>query len=217
MGIGFSIDKRPGHGAGRACFVDRFADKKMRSSLSPRSRSPALLAKNSRLAVIGAGIAGCLIARILTDRGYNVTVFDPEKGFAAGASYTPSAVMYPGPAWRGDVGGQLNVLAFYRAVGVYDGLAKDGCKVWQRWGLLVAGPDRADAKRYQNSVNSDVFASNEAQWYHAYKASAQCGLDLFIGRTWFPMAGALRTREVRKALLEDITLCTNQFIADFVM
>ncbi len=45
--------------------------------------------------IIGAGLAGCAIAKTLADKGMRCTVFDASSGIAAGASSVPTAIFKP--------------------------------------------------------------------------------------------------------------------------
>jgi len=81
-GAGFEVGKRPGHGRKRERLEAWRADR------------PTGEAGASRVAVIGAGIAGAAIARALRLGGAQVEVFDPG-GAGHGASGNPAALVTP--------------------------------------------------------------------------------------------------------------------------
>ncbi|MEM9053747.1 MAG: FAD-dependent 5-carboxymethylaminomethyl-2-thiouridine(34) oxidoreductase MnmC [Pseudomonadota bacterium] len=81
---GFEVAKQPGHGRKRerleAIFPGQHA-----------ARPP----NQKRIAVIGAGISGASLARVLRDRGAHVTVYDMADGPAQGTSGNPMGLLMP--------------------------------------------------------------------------------------------------------------------------
>lgn len=84
---GFEIEKRGGFGRKRECIRGVFKRETMPSALPAwySAQKLKLARAGERIAVAGAGFAGSAIARKLADRGFAVTVFDPN-GIAARAS-----------------------------------------------------------------------------------------------------------------------------------
>ena len=90
--VGFDVVKAPGHGRKRQRLEARLA---LASPAKPdiyglRAHS----GPRQKIAILGAGIAGASAAYALTERGADVTVFDPV-GPASGASGNPLALMMP--------------------------------------------------------------------------------------------------------------------------
>lgn len=85
-GVGFQVEKRPGHGRKRERLEAVFRGD---ISIAPANiTSPGI-------AVIGAGIAGACLARTLSQRGADVQVFDQASGPAEGTSGNPMALVMP--------------------------------------------------------------------------------------------------------------------------
>ncbi|MBI1215270.1 MAG: bifunctional tRNA (5-methylaminomethyl-2-thiouridine)(34)-methyltransferase MnmD/FAD-dependent 5-carboxymethylaminomethyl-2-thiouridine(34) oxidoreductase MnmC [Alphaproteobacteria bacterium] len=81
---GFTVRKVPGYGIKWNMTAAQFGEKP----------APADV-KTYNVAVLGAGLAGCAVARALADRGQRVGVIDRAEGCAAGASGNPVGIMYP--------------------------------------------------------------------------------------------------------------------------
>lgn len=82
---GFEVEKKPGHGRKRERLEARFM------SQQDHSEQPA----SPCIAIIGAGIAGACLARQLTDRGAQVTVYEQAPVAAEGTSGNPLALVMP--------------------------------------------------------------------------------------------------------------------------
>lgn len=118
---GFSVEKRPGHGRKRERLEARFTGPGHNEEPTPR------------VAVIGAGVAGAMLARAFTRLGVPVQVVEAAEP-GAGASGFPSALVTP-RLDAGDAGiAALNAQALDRAGEVYGAI--DGAVlargVWQR-------------------------------------------------------------------------------------
>ena len=78
---GFTVDKRPGHGRKRERLEAR------------RAGSPVEVSSLSKVAILGAGVAGAAVARAFRDQGITPVVVADAVG--AGASGFPSALVTP--------------------------------------------------------------------------------------------------------------------------
>lgn len=103
---GFTVDKRPGHGAKRERLEGRLA-----GETAPQSALPTV-------AIIGAGIAGAALARALVARGIEPLVIEAEDA-GAGASGNPAALVTPALDAGGGARAALYAQAFARAVDLY--------------------------------------------------------------------------------------------------
>lgn len=155
---GFAVEKRPGFGRKRERLEARF--------LGQSADAPSA----SRVAVIGAGIAGAAAARAVRALGGEALVFEAE-GLGAGGSGNPAALVTP----RLDAGlaapARLFAGAFRRAVQLYgphpEALIARG--VLQ----LVSGP--RDLDRFGRIAASDLFEPGALTVIDAAEASARLG------------------------------------------
>lgn len=100
---GFHIEKRPGFGKKRECLSGLYRphDTTLPSQRRyPKARTPwhrpfADKMPPKRLAIIGAGLSGAMLAYALRGRGLDVRVFEAGKSSGSGGSGNPQAVLYP--------------------------------------------------------------------------------------------------------------------------
>ncbi|MEM1036222.1 MAG: FAD-dependent 5-carboxymethylaminomethyl-2-thiouridine(34) oxidoreductase MnmC [Pseudomonadota bacterium] len=83
---GFEVAKRPGHGRKR---------ERLEAIYEGDLKRPDAHKSNPKIGIIGAGIAGACLARVLSARGATVTVFDQASRLGAGASGNPMALVMP--------------------------------------------------------------------------------------------------------------------------
>ncbi len=139
---GFTVAKRPGHGAKR----ERL------EAVLPGEPPPDPLRPS--VAVVGAGIAGAALARALRREGLDAVVVAGREG---GASANAAALVAPrldaglGPAAR------LTATAFARATAVY--LQEAPAAVIARGALRLAAGER-DAERFARIAGSDLFEAD---------------------------------------------------------
>jgi tRNA 5-methylaminomethyl-2-thiouridine biosynthesis bifunctional protein len=112
--VGFVVERKPGFG-------------KKRERLEARLSSPVsgATAAPTRVAILGAGIAGAAVAAALSRRGVETVVLDAAAHLGAGASGNPAGLIMP----RLDRGGALaevflasylDAVATYEALGVFE-------------------------------------------------------------------------------------------------
>ncbi|WP_291199880.1 FAD-dependent 5-carboxymethylaminomethyl-2-thiouridine(34) oxidoreductase MnmC [Hyphomonas sp.] len=92
-GTGFEVSRAEGHGRKRERLEARLVTPRPAPADTFGLRSPS--AAPSRVAILGAGIAGAALAKALTRRGISVEIFDPAPGPASGASGNPLALLMP--------------------------------------------------------------------------------------------------------------------------
>lgn len=141
---GFEVAKRPGFGRKRERLEAVF----------PGERPP--LASRSRVAVIGAGVAGAAAARALRALGIEAQVLE-EAHAGAGASGNPVALVTP----RFDAGlgppAQLAARAFARAVAAYEAI--DGAVISR--GVTRRLADDRERQRMAKIAGADLFESDD--------------------------------------------------------
>ena len=103
---GFTVDKRPGHGAKRERLEGRLPGEMAADTLPPT------------VAIVGAGIAGAALARALVSRGIVTLVIEAEAA-GAGASGNPAALVTPALDAGGGARAAFYAQAFARAADLY--------------------------------------------------------------------------------------------------
>lgn len=147
------------------------------------------LPPTDRVAVIGAGLAGCHSAYALAEKGFNVTLID-RGSIASGASGNPLGVVYsklsssPGTFADFNLAAFTYALRFYKQQGLFDRCG-DACGVLQ----LPEGAERIE----QQKAVAVLFAQSPelVQWLDRYSASTVAGITLTTSGLWLPSAGWL--------------------------
>ena len=95
-GAGFDLDKRAGFGRKRDMLAGRLTSPPHHSSRKPwfDTRTPVPFDPSTRVAIIGAGIAGASLAHALRSAGYSPTIIEAEEP-AHGASGNPAGLVMP--------------------------------------------------------------------------------------------------------------------------
>lgn len=109
---GFDVSKQPGHGRKR----ERL------EAIYPGTMPQTSMKRAPKVAIIGAGIAGASLARVLTARGADVSVFDLGSGPAQGTSGNPLALLMPRIDAGDTVQARFLIEAYNHARALYRGL-----------------------------------------------------------------------------------------------
>lgn len=136
---GFAVEKQPGFGRKRERLEARL----------PGAPPPAA---PRRLAVVGAGVAGCALARAARDLGAEVAVFEALAP-GAGASGNPAALVTPRVDAGGGAPAQLFAQALARAASLY---AEIPDAVLAHGVVQVAAGER-DAVRFARAAAGGLF------------------------------------------------------------
>ncbi len=124
-GAGFEVSRQPGHGRKRER-LEATIEIPTESPPDPRI-APGMVHERSgkghgmtRIAIIGAGIAGASAARALIDAGADVTVFDKAEDVASGASGNKLALLMPRLDAGDTVQARLLIDAYLAARSAYE-------------------------------------------------------------------------------------------------
>ena len=87
-----------------------------------------------RVAVIGAGITGCMLAHVLSKRGIKVDLYDKSETICSGASSHELLVTYPRLSAHDTSFGRFGIQSYLYAINFYENLKT---KAWKKTGVLV--------------------------------------------------------------------------------
>ncbi|WP_413203550.1 FAD-dependent 5-carboxymethylaminomethyl-2-thiouridine(34) oxidoreductase MnmC [Rhodospirillum sp. A1_3_36] len=169
--LGFSVQRRPGYGRKHHCLSARLEAPPLRPTKHARPAQPrpalpkgALLRKDSgskalwpgrplaqgaRVALIGAGIAGCAAAHALSRAGLTPLLLEARDSLAAEASGNPLGIFMPRLAVEPSAEGRFHAAAWVHALRVYQDLADRGADPWVGPAGLLSLPvnDRDEARQ----------------------------------------------------------------------
>lgn len=164
--VGFQVEKTRGFGRKR----------EMLCGMWPASVSPSALPALPKVAIVGAGIAGCSSAWQLAELGCEVHVFERAAQIASGASGNPRGMLYPRLNAEKPLNDQLAWRSYSFSVRHYASLDL-GEHAFQICGLLQLGGNPREHKRVQK-VASRYAHLGMLQQLDAAQASAVAGVTL---------------------------------------
>ena len=206
---GFRVEKISGYGSKREMIVAEYPAHTENHTGKPET--PWLLHKKttvipSLVTVIGAGLAGCHIARALADRGLAVCVYEQHAKPAQEASGNPQGALYTKLTANGAALSRFSLAAYQFAIRHYNitGLHN----AFHDCGLLQLQDACDEALRDFFAGNTDLL-----QWLDAGRASDKTGITMLRGGWWLPQAGWIDPQTLCNTLL-DHPLITTHFNAD---
>ena len=105
---------------------------------------PAALNDGSKVAIIGGGISGLMMASYLS-KHFEITLIEEKKSIMAGASGNPAAILDPYIALNQSIEKKFYLKAFEYAVDFYNTLPED---VFHKCGLLKLSKDKKEQRRF---------------------------------------------------------------------
>lgn len=145
------------------------------------------------VSVVGAGLAGCSVARSLADRNVGVTVHD--EAVAHGASAIPGAVLHARLLNDGSAAASLRAHSYAYATGFYAG--RDGMTV--TGALQLPGPN-TEADRLR--ALGDVLPSGWVERVSRREASDLAGIPVAEGGLYFPSGASIDGAALCRSLLD---------------
>lgn len=203
---GFEVRRVPGYGAKREMLRGRFAAppaapaspaaaQRLRRPGTPWDLGAGFHAEGARsAAVVGAGLAGCTIARALAGRGWRVRVFD-GRGIAGGASGNPQGIVYPRLAAADSAFTRINLAALLYARNYYRPFWRAG--IGADSGVLMLPRDSGEAGRLRQLAAhypgelATLLEGPDLVRTAGVPLAAGCGL-LLRGLGWLPPAELCR-------------------------
>ena len=192
---GYRTGRLPGHGGKRHRTVGTRTDALAVPDAAPWYSPPTPRAPSTAL-VLGAGLAGAWVARLLATRGCSVTVSDPA-GIAQGASGNAAAIVVP------QVSANDNTVHGWHATGfaLTRRLLADS-PYYRACGVLHTALDDDSRTQCLHMLDWWNPPASVARWVEPAEGSALAGLPRTHGGLWFAGGGVQRTPELCQALLD---------------
>jgi len=192
--VGFAVERRAGFAHKRECLAGRFVAKLTEQHTAPWFAPPVPLAAGARVAIVGAGVAGCALAAALSRRGLVPLLFDRHGQAGTEGSGNPCGLLKPRLTADGGVHGR-----FYSQATLY-AMALLPETLWVGKGIFHLARDAEEAGLVQRLART--LPPGHAVPMDAGQAQQVCGVEAPFGGLWFPHAGAIRPPEVCRWLLE---------------
>jgi len=196
--VGFDMSKRRGYGRKRESLIGVF-EKGETELPRPWFAKPEHVFEPKKIAVVGAGIAGCVTARRLQQDGHDVVLFDRNETAGQEGSGNRLGLIKP----RLTQEGWFNVRTFLHAIYYYDHL---GFNPWQgQRGLFQMEQDMADRLKLKVLAEKEILPADHMRLIDAAEASERVGADVPRGGLWFERAGFVEPSTLCQKISENLT------------
>ncbi len=161
--------------------------------------------KEKKIAIIGSGIAGCILAYKLATRGHKVDVYEQNDEICSGASSNGVLITYPRLSAFDSPYARFCIHSFLYASSFYDRLKTDA---WHKSGVFLMNHDDSSLKRQNSLLNArpDITLFEEL---NLEKASERAGIKLNNGGIFFEKGGFIETKALCKDLLSHSNINLN--------
>ncbi|MCQ3025784.1 bifunctional tRNA (5-methylaminomethyl-2-thiouridine)(34)-methyltransferase MnmD/FAD-dependent 5-carboxymethylaminomethyl-2-thiouridine(34) oxidoreductase MnmC [Pseudomonas tremae] len=146
---------------------------------------PALIARERKALVIGAGLAGCATAQSLAQRGWQVSLLERHAAPAQEASGNPQGVLYLKLSAHGTALSQLILSGFGHTRRLLERLQRG--VDWDACGVLQLTFDHKEALRQKQLA--EAFPESLLHLLDRPAAEAQSGIALDSGGLFYPEGG----------------------------
>lgn len=190
QGAGAQMQKTKGYGRKRDMLSGVFWPDSLPSSKATETVTPSVT-------IVRAGIAGCLLANNLAQRGYPVTLIDSASQAGAAASGNLQGALYVklGVEFNAQTEFALSALTFSQRY--YEA---NGGKFWHRTGLLQLAWNSSEEDRQRRFISRNQYPEDILYPVTKKAAEIQAGIPLSSGGLWFPRSGWLEPAELCRML-----------------
>ena len=178
--------------------IQGFGDKRhMTKATFNLKQNPKTKFLKRNIAIIGAGIAGCSLAKKLNDKGYQVTIFEKNKSLDTGPSAYKALVMYPRLSAFDTPYSLFCLHSYLYSTKFYDAL---NTSYWNKTGVLLLDFNETTHKRFLQILNSrqDLKLFKKVTREEATEIS---GIPVPYGGLFFKDAGWLNPNGILKHML----------------
>lgn len=215
--VGFVPEKVPGHKPKREMLRGLFE-----SSLPKTAKARGAVAPEHAV-VVGAGLAGCLVAANLAARGCQVTLIEagPEPGTGAsgnpqGALYVKLGVDY---TYQSELAlaALLHAQSYYRTLQDRSTAQPEDKRFWNPSGLLLLATTPAEADRQARFLERHQYPASVLAPVSPAEATGLAGMTITQPGLYFPDSGWLAPNLLCRALARQpgVTLRTNTEMRSF--
>ena len=194
--------------------IKGFGDKRRMLTGKYQGKYKKATSRRKSIGIIGAGIAGCSLAKILANRGHKVIIFDKEEAPSCSASGNPLLVTYPRLSSHDSPYARFSLTAYLFSSKFYDDMKT---KFWKKSGVLMLGFDENSKKRESDLCNA---RQDTALFEKLTKklASKKAGLLLNHGGLFFKDGGYINPKGICQDMVdhEGIQKNFNEEVQDLI-
>ncbi len=153
---------------------------------------------NTKVAVIGSGIAGCVLSYTLAKKGIEVDLYEKSDSICSGASSHELLVTYPRLSAHDTAFGSFTLHSYIFATNFYKQLKTD---TWKKTGVIILNHSAASEKR-QSSLLEKRADGEIYRYIDPDEASEISGIDIKLNGLIYEDAGYILPEEMCKFLIE---------------
>ena len=211
--VGFEIAELNSNGSNRKILIGDLRKTVVEKQIPPWFRPPVVIGEKGTTGIIGAGIAGCAIARALISRGRNVILIDQRDKVAQEASGIPGALISP------SIGSQANELSnFYdRAYRMVLASMNELGNNWRSRGVFkVLENHTVDRRIYSLSQRMNLWAG-AALGLTRKEASDLIGIEISSSGIWFGDAGVVEPADYIAKKIDGVEFLANKMVGEILI
>lgn len=185
---GFLVNKTPGFGKKRHMLTGTYQagqtsirSRQWYSPWQPGGHIP------KRIAVLGAGLAGCMTASALAARGFEVSLIDKGSCEAQGASGNPRGVVHPKLYRQPSPAQQFHAAAFTLASRLFQSHPEREAFDWQRQGVMQLAISNDEQEKQAAIIDRGIYDNRVLQSAKPVDIEKESS----IGGLQIPAAGSL--------------------------
>lgn len=200
---GFIVEKLSGYGS-KSEMISAYVPTSPSSDIATRTSSTD---DNPRsIAIVGAGIAGTLLASNLARRGVGVTLIDRARAPGAGASGNSQGALYVKLGVEFNDQTQLALSALLFSQRYYRQLPEGG---WNPTGLMQLAYNTNEADRQKRFLERNNYPPNILRPISSDEATQLSGIPVSHNGLWFPGSGWLEPQKICKTLARNCGITTH--------
>ncbi len=157
-----------------------------------------------RVAIIGAGLAGCALALFLKRAGAEPVIYEAGAEIAPAASGNPAGLYNPRFTAEFGAEAEFYSAAFALALEIFPGLGDVG---WRACGALHLITDEKKEKRFSQTVRN--WPAPEMRLVDAREASEIAGVEIAHDALYLPRSGLVSPRTLCTAYAADVEILFN--------
>ena len=208
---GFSVEKQAGHGQKRHNLRGQLNHKTPMLWPKPYyNRASATKLKptqglnpQTKIAIIGGGLAAANCAYALKQRGLNSDVYCRESQVAQGASGNHQGALYPHLNSIANTSSQFHAQAYLYASQLYKRLNKSEHTFAHQWcGVIQVAFNDKVKQRYQKLIEQGVWSEDLVHWISQEQATKIANMPLPYAGLFFPQGGWINPPELVDSLFK---------------
>ena len=207
--VGFSFNKDSGFGLKREMCFGRYEQPRPHHHKAPWFARTVTQKTPTKVAVIGAGLAGAACAARLAQAGVQVSVFDAESDVATQASGNLAGTLHPLLTTDWNVRSRWYWAGMAQSLQWLQSRVNSGEVTGELNGIVQLAGGEKSQKVFDDSFMRVQLPQDFAQALSPEQASEKLGVETGLSGVWYPQGGWVHPKSAVQALLDDSNICVH--------